>query len=204
MIDMPNDPQEITEDELFADERHAEFGPEEAMGEAEFKTAFSLFAQSAIRALLTSGEAPPMVFLPTFVDGSIVRLGAIPVGDFLGDADSKNALASLMERLLANPNHDLVVLSHEAWTVSVAAKPGENPLADAAAMGSLAEHPDRQEALFFLLRSRQTQAVCFLPILRAPDGSVASIGEGELIFSSADGSSVSGRFAGTPPKRTLH
>ncbi len=204
-MDRENDTTPFDDEELFETVRKLEFGPKEPMGIEDFRRVFEIFAQDAGNRLLQTGTAEPMLFLPTLSEGQILRLGVMPVGHLLATEESKRELAELMDRLLENPNHDILLLSHEALIARVEVPAGEDPQAaidEALRSGKMTPESGAQDVLFFVLRSSDAQAICHLPILRDASGAPVGLGEGELIFSGLG--EFSGDFSGAPKKRTLH
>lgn len=195
---------------FFETERSLEFGPQTTMGEREFQAALMMFSEAAKDSLFRDGSVSPMLFFPTFSNGSIARVGAMPVGELLASPEGKEMLATLTNRLFDNPNHDMTILAYEAWTLMTVAEvpagsamPAGSELAAAqlASAGSIEDHPDRTEAVFLLLRSRECQAFAYLPIARDPAGNIISVGEGTLSF--PEPGLMSGGLS-RPSSRKLH
>lgn len=191
----------------IADERDAELGPEREMTTADFEMASQAAIAQSLAWIGQQGEASPTVFIPSMGPEGILRMGVMPVGDLISQPVGKDILAMIMERLLEDPNNDFVVFAHEAWTLQATAgdPAAEQRLRDAAG-GSIAEHPDRAEALVIHVRSKSRQALCMMPIIRDEHGSITEITSAPLCFPGEEGASIEGRFAAParPRGATLH
>lgn len=191
----------------IAQSRDEELGEPREMTKDDFKTIHDAVRAQSLAWLGEHGELPPTVYLPSMNEQGIARMGIMPAGDLVNHPMGKDILAMIMSRLIEDPNHDFVIFAHEAWVLL--AKSDSKETVDelrAAAQGSIAEHPDRTEAVVINARSKNRQALCVMPIVRAEDGTISEIKEGEITFADENGASFEGRFA--PPRRpsgsTLH
>lgn len=81
--------------------------------------------------------------------------GVLPINS----EDDKHRIAALMETVVEHPDVDFVVHITEAWTLLHQKTPPE---------GSIAKHPQRQEAVLFNILSKDCQTVVINPLHRNP------------------------------------
>jgi hypothetical protein len=185
----------------IADERDADLGAARSMTKDDFMAIFQEIKEQASGSLSETGSVPPTVFLPSMGPEGVARVGVMPVGDLVNHPVGKDVLAMLINRLIEDPNHDFVVFAHEAWVLQANAKsPEEVERLREASQRSLADHPERTEAVVITIRSKETQAFAMMPITRGADGAVTDVGSGELVFPEENGHTMEGRFA-APQKR---
>lgn len=186
----------------FDQERDASLGAARDMTRADFAIVFEEIKNHALGMMSSTGEMAPTVFLPSLAGDQIAKIGVMDVSMLVNDPRGKDVLGSLLTQMITHPDHDFCVFAHEAWVLKADALPGESmeQARDrmAAIVGgnkSIAELPERQEALVLMVRSKTEQAMAMMPIVRDDSGEISEIQAGEgLVFPDANASFM-GRFA---------
>lgn len=110
----------------------------------------------------------------------------------MGDEEGKDLLSVVMPQILSGLRAFSVVLSTEAWTLTMPDVSEEEIMAERARHGGLAHHPDATEVVTLTMETRERQRALTFPILRKPDG--ALIGLGDNIAPARDALGIKGRF----------
>ena len=95
----------------------------------------------------------------------------LSIGAPMEDDTDKYMVTQLTEALVQHPDIDFVAMVSEAWFVATKDKRDLE--------GSLADHPDRQEAVIFNILSKDCQIVVMNPLHRNP----SRLTRGKLDFS---------------------
>jgi hypothetical protein len=125
--------------------------------QADFQLIADHCYQFAWRIVRGGHPVVPMVIAGTVDDGRLKTklLTRVP----LETGSDKGMLARLMETLVQHHELDFVALVCEVWTANL--KTPDYP-------GSLADHPDRQEAVVVNIMSKDNQVVVINTLRRSP------------------------------------
>jgi len=126
--------------------------------EADFEAIADRCFQSASKTVAAGKPVHSALLLGRMHDGKaeIGRVLSVP----LENADHKIVLAALMEALVLEPDIDFAVHVSEAWFL---ANPVELP------SDSIAEHPQRLEAVTFNIMSKDNQTIVVNMLHRKPN-----------------------------------
>lgn len=198
----------------FATERDPACGQAREMADADFEAVQSFLGAKAQESLLSHGALTPTLFFVTIGEkpGEIKRLGLMTIEEVMTESRAPEIIDDLMQKMLADANHDFVVFAHEAVVIQSDAELSAGEDVHAAAIAA-AQNPmlqaDRAEALVLRSLSKNRQALSIRTFTRGADGDIDSFKGGELIFPSVESASAEhtpeqAALASRPPNATLH